>query len=300
VVADDAHFGLFSRCASTSTIQSVLVPELRQAESEPVVPARPVYSLDSDTSIAPERRLGLCASFGISAAMTTETMLALGQPTLPLSSWHGSTAMDPSQLSLLQHAQYVRAQALCRVEHSRQIIADLRASLPRPTNTTSLSGNSNSGSTADGSQDRLLHLSARLASSEMTYVDAIPMNLPVIFASSTDSLVLTGHQALLRQQIELFRATPDDLSSRIRGRNRRIELGQVGIRCRHCAHIPAKHRTKGSVYFPATILGLYQAAQNMSSNHIQCGLCPEMPQSLKDKFTELFPTKIQSSGVGQS
>jgi hypothetical protein len=123
--------------------------------------------------------------------------------------------------------------------------------------------------------------------------------LPVVLVDPLDSLVLNAHQILLRQQIELFVATENDLWGRNRGRNTRIELGQVGIRCRHCAHLPVLLRSKGSVYFPATLLGLYQAAQNMSTTHLQCGLCSEMPESLKNEFTKLVPTKSRTSNAGR-
>jgi hypothetical protein len=88
----------------------------------------------------------------------------------------------------------------------------------------------------------------------------VPRPLPHV----NDHLVLSEHQIFLRQQIEVFCATEADLSVRARGRNKRITLGQVGIRCRYCAHLPC--RQKGSLYYPSSTLGLYQAAQNMSTS----------------------------------
>ena len=55
--------------------------------------------------------------------------------------------------------------------------------------------------------------------------------------------------------------------SHARGRNKPISLKQVGIRCKHCASLTMSCRKKGSVYFPFTLLGIYQAAQNMASTH---------------------------------
>jgi len=45
-------------------------------------------------------------------------------------------------------------------------------------------------------------------------------------------------QIFLRQQVEFFRASEDDLLSYTRGKNKPIILQQVGLRCRHCSHIP--------------------------------------------------------------
>lgn len=127
----------------------------------------------------------------------------------------------------------------------------------------------------------------------------IPHRLPVVLALHDDHLKLSNHQVLLRHQIEAFQASEDDVSTHTRGRNKPITLGQVGIRCRHCAHVPVGRRQKGSTYFPATTLGLYQAAQNMSTTHMQCGLCTEMPTDIKQQFAKLMSTKVVSSGAGR-
>jgi phage FluMu protein Com len=97
----------------------------------------------------------------------------------------------------------------------------------------------------------------------------------------------------------VFSATQEDLSSRVHGRHKQVLLHQVGIRCRHCAHIVAEERVKGAVYFPSSTMGFYEAAQNMCSLHVQCGLCPEMPESTKKEFALLIGTKtVKSSSVG--
>jgi len=129
--------------------------------------------------------------------------------------------------------------------------------------------------------------------------DGFPVSLPAILARPEDEFKLSSHQLLLRHQIEAFPAAEEDVSTHTRGRNKPILLGQVGIRCRHCAHLPVTCRQKGSTYFPASLLGLYQAAQNMSTTHMQCGLCREMPNLIKHQFAHLISTKVASSGAGR-
>lgn len=128
---------------------------------------------------------------------------------------------------------------------------------------------------------------------------SIAMRLPVVLALQEDNEKLSSHQVQLRLQIEAFQATDDDVTTHTRGRNKPIAIGQVGIRCRHCSHLPVCRRQKGSTYFPATLLGLYQAAQNMSTTHMQCGLCTEMPDDVKQQFVTLLSTKPASSGAGR-
>jgi hypothetical protein len=129
----------------------------------------------------------------------------------------------------------------------------------------------------------------------------IPLHLPICLAKSDDEQKLSDHQYFLRQQIEAFQATEDDVMTHTRGRNKPIHVGQVGIRCRHCAHLPVSRRQKGSTYFPSNKLGIYQAAQNMSTAHIQCGLCSEMPEEIKMKFIEVMSAQQShcSSGAGR-
>ena len=103
-------------------------------------------------------------------------------------------------------------------------------------------------------------------------------SLPTLITLPQDRNCLSFHQVFLRHQIEVFQATDDDANTHVRGRNTKVKVGQVGIRCRHCAHIPVKDKKRGSTYFPGTTYGMYQAAQNMCIVHMQCGLCPEMPQ----------------------
>jgi hypothetical protein len=279
-------------------------------------PGNALHALCLQHDRAPHRDLSLVDSHFSSAGTAT-----LGQPFYPRAghTHAAGTGMisRPLRADLYQfaaavsvsqeHFQYLYARDLHRIEHQRQMraLGSESTTFPQssglgiatvPKSCTASSTSTSEFLTADSPSSRLLGWAASAGPRTLT----APSRMSVVFADPTDSLILSPFQALLRQQIELFAATEDDLLCRIRGRNKGIELGQVGIRCRHCAHVFAAHRAKGSVYFPATLLGLYQAAQNMSSNHIQCGLCPEMPQSLKDKFTEIFPTKVQSSGVGRA
>lgn len=131
----------------------------------------------------------------------------------------------------------------------------------------------------------------------------IPICLPFLLAHPANDWRLSRLQRLLRCQIEAFEANNKDASTHIRGRNTPIQVGQVGIRCVHCAHLPANIRNIGSMYFPKSVLGLYQAGQNMNRSHMQSGECRYMPQAIKEQFAQLVQfkqvTKL-ASGVGRT
>jgi hypothetical protein len=129
--------------------------------------------------------------------------------------------------------------------------------------------------------------------------DGFPVDLPAVLFTSADIQRLSPHQIFLRQQIEAFRASESDIGTHKRGRNKPIILNQVGIRCRHCAHIPVEKRQKGSTYFPASCSGIYQASQNMNTMHLQCGLCSEMPEEVRHRFSFLLAVKGVSLGAGR-
>jgi len=125
-----------------------------------------------------------------------------------------------------------------------------------------------------------------------------PPSLPIILALPEDETKLSAYQLLLRNQIEAFAASADDVTTHARGRNRPITLRQVGIRCRHCKHLPPSKRKKGSVYFPFALVGLYQAAQNMGTSHFHGDSCDQMPADIKQKFVDILACK-STVGAGK-
>jgi hypothetical protein len=105
-----------------------------------------------------------------------------------------------------------------------------------------------------------------------------------------DTKVLSAYQCLARQQIEFFEASEDDVTSSIRGRKKAIVLGQVGIRCRHCAHLPRDKRPMAATYYPTKLEGVYQTAHNLARKHL-IGCCPFVPAECRRRLTELGETK---------
>eukprot|EP00934_Nitzschia_sp_Nitz4_P002168 Nitzschia sp. Nitz4//scaffold118_size93875//25117//27034//NITZ4_004781-RA/size93875-augustus-gene-0.83-mRNA-1//1//CDS//3329533703//2168//frame0 len=110
-----------------------------------------------------------------------------------------------------------------------------------------------------------------------------------------DDEFLTDYQCLLRKQLEIFEASKDDLRGSTQGRNTPILLGQVGLRCRHCANLPLAARTKGAVYYSQTIEGVYQIAQNMSKVHL-CQRCYRIPGDIQRELIVLKNDAKRAAG----
>eukprot|EP00934_Nitzschia_sp_Nitz4_P007815 Nitzschia sp. Nitz4//scaffold141_size107518//47255//47806//NITZ4_004276-RA/size107518-processed-gene-0.110-mRNA-1//-1//CDS//3329536288//7805//frame0 len=109
---------------------------------------------------------------------------------------------------------------------------------------------------------------------------------PRVLYMQSDNDAISPYQCLVRKQIEIFEATEEDTSGSAQGRNRPIVLGQVGIRCVHCGKQSNKKRTRGSVYFPSTMLSTYQTAQNMANCHL-AKECTEIPRAIREDIIRI-------------
>ena len=118
---------------------------------------------------------------------------------------------------------------------------------------------------------------------------------PALLYMTCDDDSLSEYQCLVRKQIELFEARQEEVESNAKGRNKPIVLGQVGIRCRHCSMLPPRQRTRGAMYYPAKLNGLYQAAQSMASGHF-CYHCHHIPDDIRQELLVLKERKSSAGG----
>jgi hypothetical protein len=137
--------------------------------------------------------------------------------------------------------------------------------------------------------------STKLTPPEAAVLEATSNGKEILLYRDIDDFYLTEYQCLLRQQIELFEATIHDVQASAQGRNSPIQVGQVGIRCRHCSSLHIKCRSRGAVYFPRSIDGIYQVAQNLTKIHL-CQGCASVPDSLRKRLTELSKVNKRASG----
>lgn len=106
---------------------------------------------------------------------------------------------------------------------------------------------------------------------------------------------LTAYQCLARKYIEFFETNEDDLNAGHQGRNKPIVLKQVGIRCCLCANLPHRQKSRAHSYYPSHIVGIYQAAQNIASAHLN-KFCQCVPGDLRRELLRLYAEKTISKG----
>jgi hypothetical protein len=112
---------------------------------------------------------------------------------------------------------------------------------------------------------------------------------------SCDPDHLSPYQVAVRRSIEIFEAQEIDVESGAQGRNRPVVLGQLGIRCRFCSQVPPKERTRGAMYYPSKLLGVYQAGQNLATTHL-CETCTRVPSEFRAELCRLRDQKTGSTG----
>ena len=103
---------------------------------------------------------------------------------------------------------------------------------------------------------------------------------------------------MVRQQLELFEATANDIECNTQGRKKPVVLHQVGLRCFHCSYLPLRSRGRGAVYYPAKLQGIYQAAQNMALSHLITS-CPKISPNMKNELNGLRERRDNANGGKQ-
>ena len=96
-------------------------------------------------------------------------------------------------------------------------------------------------------------------------------DVSIPMADENDAKHLTESLAFLRRQLEYFQASAKDVEVRKGkgGKYRTVRVGQIGIRCIHCAHRPAEERATGAVAFPTSTGLVYQAVRNWQRKSMQ-------------------------------
>jgi hypothetical protein len=142
------------------------------------------------------------------------------------------------------------------------------------------------------SWQQLYHLSNKTDQQSRSIV---PQTFPM--HSDTDLHHLSKYQCLIRQQLEFFAAKPENAVFSVQGRKRPIRIGQVGIQCRHCCHLPHRSRGRGAVYYPVNLAGVYQAVQNMATVHLN-QYCSEISDEIRSELKSLRGKRDESTSTG--
>jgi hypothetical protein len=134
-------------------------------------------------------------------------------------------------------------------------------------------------------------------SAEMTSGYGVEKSGPIkLLALPDDRISLSETLCIVRENIEVFCATIEDVEAPAPGRKHAVTVGQVGLRCIHCRHTTrSSERVKRAVCYPSSIKRIYRTVIDMKLDHFLH--CKFVPQSLKDTLTALKANNTRSTGT---
>jgi len=141
--------------------------------------------------------------------------------------------------------------------------------------------------------EALAHAAAAQSTGEY---HSLPM---VMLAISEDKEWLSDHDCFVRRNVEVFAAEEKDVLTAAADRKVCISVGQVGIRCLHCAVAVSRYSggrrgARGTaVAYPHSISSIYECVKDFHRNHL-VNNCPHLPPEVKSKTSELKGTMATS------
>lgn len=103
---------------------------------------------------------------------------------------------------------------------------------------------------------------------------------------------LSDTDCFVRRNLEVFCASHDDIFSAQTDRKFPITLGQVGIRCIHCAATSEGARGN-AVNFPYSIDGIYEVVRELQKLHLES--CVNLPADISQEMANLKTSTSLSS-----
>ena len=110
--------------------------------------------------------------------------------------------------------------------------------------------------------------------------------VPLGLGHTEDGRHVTEYLCFVRNEcIEIFAATVRDVQSSESSAARGVVPGQVGMRCRFCAHRPRPERANRSTSFPSSTSRIYQSLTMMMREHLPA--CTDMPPAMRERYQAL-------------
>ena len=120
-----------------------------------------------------------------------------------------------------------------------------------------------------------------------------PSQDTLLLALPEDVMALSKPLCIIRENVEVFRATSRDVDAPAPGRKNPVSVGQVGLRCIHCRHM--SDRVKRAVCYPSSLHRFYRTITDMKLDHFTA--CPGVPQEIKGALDNLKVLSSRSTGT---
>jgi hypothetical protein len=108
---------------------------------------------------------------------------------------------------------------------------------------------------------------------------------PVLLAIKEDRKWLSDTDCFIRRNLEVFCAIDEDVAIAQSDNKYPISVGQVGIRCVHCAAKEGVIAKEAAVFYPFSVNGIYESVREFQRLHLET--CPNIPESTKNRLDSL-------------
>jgi len=121
----------------------------------------------------------------------------------------------------------------------------------------------------------------------------------MLLALESDAESLSDRQCYVRTtMVEIFGATEKDVTSRHTKGAQKLVIGQVGIRCVHCANLRTRDRAERAICYPSSISRIYQTVADMQRFHFEH--CKAITDDIRKVYKTLKTTRPRGVGSPQT
>ena len=123
------------------------------------------------------------------------------------------------------------------------------------------------------------------------YTGCVSLALP-----EDDDVLSPLHCFMRKYCVEAFSAQQEDIATPRYGKSHggKIVVGQVGIRCLHCKHLPINRRPERAACFPSSLRNIYHSIETWQRRHSTA--CTELPGWAKKTMIDLMESSKSSGG----
>lgn len=114
----------------------------------------------------------------------------------------------------------------------------------------------------------------------------------VLLAIPEDKEWLSEKDIFIRKQLEVFCATEEDVAAARADLKYPVSVGQVGIRCIHCALAHGSDAIGHAIAYPFTISGIHESVREIHRLHLDT--CKNLPAAKKAKLDNLGASSLSS------
>lgn len=123
--------------------------------------------------------------------------------------------------------------------------------------------------------------------------------LTYLLSTASDGESLSDRQCYVRSHfVELFIATPKDVSARHSRGAQKLHVNQIGLRCAYCVKIKPRDRAERAICYPSSISRIYQTVADMQRFHFES--CVAIPPRVLHVYKSLKTTRPRGVGSPQS